>query len=319
MDKIDLTCPQCGGTMEHDAGRETLHCPFCGYGAVLQRTDPGSIREKAYARQKGILQANAEAEKAKKRSKRRGALIAFGVILALVLAALAYNALQPKTDPFEFIRMSFTGTTGEGTAEVVILPNAGGDVDPHKITYRVEPRHYLSEGDVVTVTAESGDYALSPTKKTYVVTGLDTYLADLNALSEKAVEMIHNKSDITVDRAVTGAGITITPAKTEPSVMYLTTDGQGGNTLYDVYRAQYSEKDGGFAERYVVIYYTDIIVRDSGTPTMSYRDTMYTGQIIETLDDGYGGYMTGYKSLKDVKADILAHQSSAVELQEREP
>jgi len=42
------------------------------------------------------------------------------------------------------------------------------------------------------------------------------------------------------------------------------------------------------------------------------------GGVIETLDRTYGGYMTGYKTLKDVKADILSHQSKAVTLQERE-
>ena len=320
--KIDLTCPRCGGTMERDEARKLLRCPYCGHSAILQTTDPDSIEANAYARQRGILHANAEAERAQKRRRAKVAAIILGaglaLLLTLMLAAGLYVKLQPKVDPFAYITVSFSGVTGDGTAEVVLLETTDGDVDPRNITYRVEPRHYLSEGDNVTVTAESSAYMLSPTSKTYRVEGLDTCLTDLNALSDGAVEMIHNKSEMTVASAVEGAGIAIQVSSTEPCVMYLTTDGKDSNTLYDVYLARYPEEDGSFAERYVVIYYTNIIVRDTEQPTMSYDSTMYEGQIIETLDKGYGGYMTGYKSLKDAKADILAHQKTAVTLQERD-
>lgn len=315
IEKIDLTCPKCGGVMEQDKARSVLHCPYCGHEALLRPAGEEAARALGCARQQGVLQANAEARKAKKRKKALGALIALCVLAFLVLAAALYNALQPKVDPFACIAVSFTGENGEGTAEVQRLAPANG-VDPASISYSIEPRHYLSLGDIVTVTASSSDYRLSPTSKTYVVEGLDTCLTDLSALSEKAMLMIHNKSDITLAMATEGAGSNLRPQQTEPVVTYLTTDGDG-NTLYDVYKVLYPEPDGGAAERYFVIYYTDIIVRDTAEPTMSYRGTMYTGQIIKTLDRGYGGYVTAYFSLKDVKADILSHQNSAVTLQER--
>ena len=316
--KIDLTCPKCGGNMERDAEHKMLRCPYCGHGVFLQTTDPGSIEANAYARQKGILHANAEARRARKRNLLKAAAVIVGVLIALMIAVCAVVKLQPKVDPFAYITVSFSGNTGDGTAEVTLLETAEGNVDPQKITYRVTPRYYPSEGDVVTVTAESLEYPLSPTSKTYRVEGLDTCLTDLNGLSDEAVEMIHNKSEMTVAKAVEGAGIAIPVASTEPCMMYLATDGRDRNELYDVYLATYPEKDGGFAERYVVIYYTNIIVRDTQQPTMSYDGTMYQGQVIETLDKGYGGFMTGYRSLKDVKADILAHQTKAITLQERD-
>ena len=137
-------------------------------------------------------------------------------------------------------------------------------------------------------------------------------------LRDKAEQMIHDKSDMTVSMAVEGAGTASRPTSVNPCIMYLTTDGRNSNTLYDVYRVTYPEKDGSDAERYVVIYYNNIVIRNTEQPTMSYDRTMYTGQVIEALDKGYGGYMTGYKSIKDVKTDILTHQSKAVTLQERE-
>ena len=318
VEKIDLSCPQCGGNMERDTERQMLHCPYCGHEVMLQHNDAASIKEKAYARQQGILQANAEAEKKKKLSKVKVGLIIVGVIFAFIAAAMVYNALQPKVNPFDYIAVEFSGTTGDGTAEIVYLPTENDEVNPREISYRLSERAYLSEGDTVTVTASSSTYNLSPTSKAYKVKGLDTYLAELNAISDKAVEMIHNKSDMTVDMATDGLGISLRPTSTTPCVMYLTTDGKSGNTLYDIYKAVYPEKDGSTADRYIVVYYTNIVIRDTAEPTMSYDSTMYTGQIIETLDKGYGGYVTGYKSLKDAKADILSHQSKAVTLQERE-
>ena len=314
VQKIDLTCPKCGGNMERDTEKRLLHCPYCGHEAMLQRDD---TEEKAYARQRGIERAKMEAEELSKRRRRRGVLIAAAVVLAFILAAAVVSALQPKVDPFAYIDVVFSGETGDGSAEVV-RKAADGKVDPELINYRVDPRSWLSEGDVITITADSSEYKLSPTKKTYKVEGLDTVLKDLSALSDKAVEMIHNKSDITAGMAVEGAGTSDAPTSVERCVMYLVTDGRSESTLYDVYKVQYPEKDEGYAERYVVVYYAGIIVRDTEEPTMSYDRTMYMGGVIETLDRTYGGYMTGYKTLKDVKADILSHQSKAVTLQERE-
>jgi len=319
LEKLDLTCPKCSGTMDYDKTKQTLRCPYCGHEEMLHQTNADSIEAKAYARQKGILLANEEAENAWRKRKRKGILIAVCVVLCLGLAGYIYSALQPKVNPFDYITLSFSGTTGDGTAEVVRQTDDKSEVDPHEITYSVEPRHYLSEGDIVTVTASSITYTLSSTSKTYRVTGLDAYLTDLQALSENAVEMIHNKSEITVSSAISGAGTSVKASSFVPCIMYLTTDGKNSNTLYDIYQVLYPEKNGGSAKRYVVIYYTNIVVRDTKEPTMSYDRTMYTGQIIETLNNSYGGYMTGYKRLKDAKADILSHQNKAVTLQERKP
>ena len=319
VDVLDLTCPKCGGTMEPDRAHGSLTCPFCGYEQLLMPSEADSIEEKAYARQKGILQANAEADKAKKRSRIKVRLIIFGVIAAfiaaLVLIGVVYNAVAPKVDPFEYITVEFSGKTGEGSASVVYKEVPDSEVDPRAITYTVSPRNYLSEGDTVTVIASSIEYTLSSKSKTYTVEGLDKYLTDLTSLSENALTMIHNKSDILVD-SVKGYASTSTKAKSvEPCIMYLATDGNT-NMLYDVYKLVFAEKDGSDCERFAVIYYKNVIVHDTDEPTMSYESTMYTGQIIQVLDNSYAGYMTGYKSLKDVKADILSHQSSAVTLQE---
>ena len=283
-------------------------------------SDADSIEEKAYARQKGILQANADAEKAKKRSRLKIRLIILGVIAGLIallfIIGAVYNFVRVKINPFEYIGVEFSGKTGEGSAEIV-LKDATDEVDPHNITYVVSPRSYLSEGDTVTVTASSSSYALSEHSKTYVVKGLDAYLSDLLSLSDKALRMIHNKSDIIIDKVTDDASSYVKPTSVCVCVTFLTTDGNT-NTLYDVYKVTFPEKDGTECERFAVAYYKNVIVHDTDEPTMNYESSMYCGQIIEVLNDSYAGYMTGYKSVKDAKADILSHQSSAVTLQELE-
>ena len=116
--KIDLTYPKCGGNMERDAEHKMLRCPYCGHGVFLQTTDPGSIEANAYARQKGILHANAEARRARKRNLLKAAAVIVGVLIALMIAVCAVVKLQPKVDPFAYITVSFSGNTGAGTAEV---------------------------------------------------------------------------------------------------------------------------------------------------------------------------------------------------------
>ncbi len=313
---LDLTCPKCGAVMEANRAKGSLKCPYCGYEEMLTPSDSDTLEEKAYARQKGILRANAEAEKSNKRRRLRVCLIAAAVIAALFAAAFIYNALQPKVNPFDYVTVEFSGKTGDGTAELVYLNNENGDIDAHAITYSISPRSYLSEGDIVTVTAQSSTYSLSPNSKTFKAEGFYTYLTDLSSLSDKAVEMIHNKSDMLTEMAAGGTA-SVKPVSSQPYMMYLTTD-KKTNTLYDVYRVVFSEKDGTECERFTVVYYRNIIVHDADEPTMSYESSMYEGQIVEVLNDSYAGYMTGYKSLKDAKADILAHQSSVVTLQERE-
>lgn len=315
VDVLDLTCPKCGGTMEPDRAKGSLHCPYCDYEQLLTPSDEETAEAKAYARQKGILQANAEAEKTKKRSKLKKHLIIVGVIVAFFAAAFIYNELQPKINPFDYITVEFTGNTGSGSAEVVYVENEDSEVDPRNISYTVSPRGYLSEGDTVTVTASSSTYVLSETSKTYTVEGLGTYLTELDSLSVKAVTMIHNKSDILVER-VTSCAFT-KPKSVTPCKMYLTTDGKS-NMLYDVYRIIFPDDEDTESERFAVVYYKNVIVHDTDEPTMNYDSSMYCGQIIEVCDNSYEGYITGYKALKDAKADILSHQSTAITLQERE-
>lgn len=314
LEKIDLTCPKCGGNMEVDKENHSIHCPYCGHEVILEKSDSESIEEKSYARQKGILRANQENQTVKKKRKAKIAVITSGVIVLIILLSVVYYLLQPKIDPFKYIDVSFSGKSGDGSAEIVYKNDEAEDIELNNITYRISPNNYLSNGDTVTVTAESSDYMLSASSKKYTVSDLYSFLTELDSVSEKAEQVIHNKSRLTVDMDIGNTGyLSVAPYK-----MYLTIDGNRGNTLYDIYKVEYKNNDNSTAVRFVVVYYKNIIIFDTDEPSMSYEGTMYSGQIIRTLDKGYNGFMTGYKSIDDVKADILSHQSSAVKLQERD-
>lgn len=313
-DVLDLTCPQCGGTMEFDAEKREITCPFCNHKEVMKYAyDADTIQERAYARQQGVLKANAGAERRQKRRAAKAKWITLLIVFGFVLAGvISYCVQTPRVDPFENISVNFSGVNGSGRAEIVYNGAKNGKID-----YDIDPDDDLSVGDVVTVKASSSDYRLSPSVKSFTVEGLDMYLTDLDALSDNAIEMIHNKSDSTVKMAADGAASSATLESLTPHTMYLITDGQHYNTLYDIYLVRYRSNHDKVSERYVVAYYKNVVVRDTEEPTMQYESTMYTGNIIQALDDAYGGYITGYNTLKDVKADILSHQKTAVTLKER--
>jgi len=316
INKIDLTCPQCGGTMELNEAKHMLVCPYCGHTEILEEEQKETFAEKAYARQDAINRANEAAEKRKKKSKARRTLIILLVIALFFGAIASIGALIPKTDPFALITVTFSGVNGDGEAEIVYLTDTDSEVDPRAISYHISPQRYLSEGDTVTVTADSDEYALSPTTKRYTVEGLETCLKDLDGLSDKALEMIHNKSDSMAQKALYGA---YNKADSfAPCMLYLVTDGKDYNTLYDIYKATFTESDGHVSERYVAVYYRNAIVRDTEEPSMQYDGSMYIGEIIQAFDNTYGGYITAYYSLKDAKADMLTHTGSAVTLKERQ-
>lgn len=313
--RIDLTCPQCGGNMEHNEEKHMLACPYCGHTEILEENNADSLAQKAYARQAGILQANEEAEQRKKTKKTRRKLLIILIVILVIGGIAGIAQLMPKTDPFECITLSFSGIDGDGEAEIVYLTDTDSDVDPRLITYHLSPERYLSEGDTVTVTAESSDYSLSPTKKLYTVEGLDLYLTDLNSLSDEAMAMIHNSSESMAKKAVTGAYGD--PATIAPYITYFVTDGKKDNAIYDIYKVTFNEKDGTVCERYTGVYFTNVLVRDTEEPTMRYDNSMYFGDIIEAYDNSYGGYITAYFSVKDARSDILSHQDKDVTLQER--
>lgn len=343
-DDIDLTCPKCNGQMEINEQQTQAVCPYCGYQAFFEDESPERVQEIAYAYRKGVLKAEEEAAKKaekkaarnskkasttkKKSGKGRTALIVIGIFLLIGLVSYAYERITaPEVDPFEAIDVVFEGSSGSGYAYVDVHSPTSGTYDAYDIDYEVSQRYGLAEGDTITVTATSTRYRLNPKTKVYTVEGLDLLLDDLEGLSGNAIDAIHARSVVTLNKAVSNSRVTAELQSLEPVVLYLYMENGSGsalshNVLYDVYKATFLVNGTMSSELYLVAYYDDIVVRDSTLATIDYDYTSTTGDYVEIGDqysnmENYGGYISGYKTLEEAKLGLQDRQYRASQMQER--
>ena len=200
MNMISLTCPSCGGTMEVDAGKESIVCPFCGRKTLLQKTDYAKLE---YERQMGKARADAERLKMQRQEERKPKLIALGVLLAFVaLAAVimlftpgndVYKLTHPiEVDPFENVWLRFSGENGSGRAE--LANRNGGELQD--LTFDVMPETNLRNGDIVTVRPHSlPGYRFLSEEKTFTVWGLVAYVEEMSELREEDLAKLHENTE----------------------------------------------------------------------------------------------------------------------------
>lgn len=154
-------------------------------------------------------------------------------------------------------------------------------------------------------------------ERKYTVEGLDTYLSDLSNLDDASIEVIHSKTE-SLNRYNTEPSSLITNevVSAEPVKMFLLTDGKNQNILYDVYEVTYKMHDDSVKTVYLAVYYKNIIVRQGEDVSIDYDACMYTGNIIN-LGDYRDSVISGYMTLKEVKADIQTKQETAMKIMER--
>jgi len=319
MKIIDLACPQCGANIEPDSKVEKAVCKYCGYQALLEREDTleeiaAKAQSKSYGYHKGKLQA--EAEMAKEASGQQKKELPTWVYVVIVLAVIGLagwilsNAVKPKVNPFDCIEISFEGTDGDG--EVVIKRMHKGDVDPNRIDYDISKTDDLIQGETISIVAESSEYRLTETSKTYVVEGLDEYLKDINDIPEETLQMIHQKA-----KSVQELNLSSHPEAFEsmkPVKLFLLTDRERKSQLYVVHEVTFSTEEGNLTY-YVSTGFDGVVLRKESEASVYLPGGTYYGNAVGTGKTGF--FITGYKSLDAVRADILTSQEKNMELTER--
>lgn len=320
MKTIDMNCPNCGAPLKQTTDREKAVCDYCGYQMLLEREDTiEEIREKAHAKSygyhKGKLDAEAEAQaQAAKKEKRRGikkTAIIIGVILLIVIASVFSTTLsKPQINPYDYVQVSFQGVDGEG--EVLLDIESGTEeIDTSYIHYEVSKDYQLTQGETITIYADSEQYRLSEKAKSYVVEGLDEYLKDLTDIPKEALEMIHLKAESELDYHLEYCKNAGTFESMMPVKLFLATDGKQTNKIYDVFEAHFVTEDGE-ETHYIVADFSDVIVREDGQISMSMSGDISLGNYIQI--DVF--WIRGYNSLEEVRAALLTGQDSYMELKE---
>ncbi len=319
-----LRCPGCGAPLKKDPDSSMAKCEFCGQEVLV---DDGSaerrhLEEMAYAREKARYEAQIAQERREKRERQHHPMLfLYAVLLAIgVVLGLARVAVSPKCDPFACATVEFSGVNGEGRAEIV--KKGGGGIDTNEIDYRLSADRDLSEGDVVTLTADSDKYRLTSRSKQFKVTGLEQYLTELDSLSDEVLGLIHQKSAEICDSNLHGA-VGLSEANEilsrEPCCMYLATDGKNRNILYDVARLVVSTYEGGEKTVYITAYYNNIIVLDGEEKSFHYDRCMYRGNQIWLGENTLrNGLIEGFESPESAELDLRTRMESGMKILSRQ-
>ena len=327
FEKLDLSCPRCGGVMEIKKEENQIYCPYCKHKILLKKKESikeliEKERQMSYARKDGENLAIEESEKRKhKRKVLNKIIVTFSIIfsiafLVLISFLVVWGTKKKMDDPFKYVSINFTGTNGHGKAEVVI----NDSYIKNDITYKLSRTSNLKNDDIIYVTAESDKYRFVIKKKNIKVKGLYNYLFSLDQLTDEIKEHIYSKSsELQKKRIENGYSFKGIIKSIEPYKIYLNTDGKTNSFLYVTHLVKISTKTGNIYERYLVTEYKNIIVINKKDDLIRYDSMDNIGSIIAAGTDyagnkDYIGYITGFKSISDFEEYISGNNNTSYKI-----
>ena len=327
--KIDLTCPSCGAEMQISEDQKMAVCPYCRkklYFAMENgKLTAKEAEERSYGETRGKLRAEAEAEAAEERRKSfrkwKHRLIGIGIFVGLGLAAGLYGeAKKQRVDPFPYVTVEFSGVSGEGKAELK-RGNYPASVNEYYLGYQVEPRERLSNGDTVTVQATSDRYRLTKSVEKYTVTGLDSYLSDLDSLDGTKLEMLHSTSLAAIRNTYFPNSISGIKRSEEisakPVKLVLLSKGNK-NVLSDIFEMTYRGPDGKEKTVYQCTRYRNVLFRSGNNTSFDYSTYMATGHSVYLGSTTNDDTASGYDTLEEAVADSRKTSESDMTVTERD-
>ena len=278
-----LVCPSCGGRMELSPDGKTAACPYCGHELILETEGAG---QEEYARRMAKARAEEDIKDMRTRRQRlrrlKGWLIALCVIVGifLVCALVPGNGMHetffPRTvDPFEAVRVSYSGMSGTGKAEAVLPGGAGEYAEETEL--ELLPRTGLSNGDTVTVKAKApAGWRFVPAEKQFTVEGLSEWVLRTDQLSGDNLAAIHSNTERLIREdweeilsSSLARELTYTPYR-----LYLFVTDEDSfyerNVLYDTYEVQVTREDGSVFTSYEACRYAELKIPADGVLTADY-------------------------------------------------
>lgn len=319
MKLIDITCPKCGAALKPELNKEAVLCEYCGTTLGIEKEDSledisAKAEARAYGYYKGQMRAKAEEKAARKRipNKVKVPLLVIGVLIFIGSLAWTVTELtKPVINPFDCIAVSFQGADGKGS--VVLKPtHAVEGVDINHIDFHISKDNFLSEDDSISIDASSKYYRLEEKTKVYIVGGLNKYLTDLDNISEESLEMIDRKMRTSLEGNLAAAKDAGCLVEMKPVKLFLSTNGQKRNKLYEVFEVSFETKDGQ-KTYYVSAYYEGVVVSEenrviiSGTYGICFG---YPKRVTDTVE------ICGHDSMSGVRTEIYLDEISGLEIKE---
>lgn len=303
IELISLECPSCGGTMQYEKGQQKAECPYCGKAVIVSEEQ----KPQAHYAQPQLAQ-----QPKKRRRTVMGTLSTIGAIILAVLAAIGIKRMNEVTaDPFEFVRMEFSGVSGSGTARLV--NSSEGELQ--NIRFTLDRQRGLSNGDSVCVTAEKlGGYRWTQSKKSFTVSGLDEALSSLAGLNDDVFAQFYEASGIQLEKAwkgVSSGGVPVEWSAEKHKLYLLVSDGsaRNDNLLYDTYKTTVRFPNGEEREFYQAVCFTNVLKKADGSISADYSSaSMENWQLGYNLGFAPSDAFYGWESLREMELEFEGMQ-----------
>ena len=314
---VSLTCPSCGGKMELKAEGERAECPYCGHIILIEKEDPA---RKAYEMRMAKARAEEDIrdlqEKKQRRRRLKGCLIALCVIAVILLINMLipgspmHELAFPRTaDPFTFVKIKYSGMSGEGRAEPEIFDrSAAGYTD--SVLFEITPNTGLSNGDTVTVKAKApAGWRFEPSEKQFAVEGLTAWVLQTDQIEGANLDAIHANTERLIREdweeilsSSLAQDMTISPYR-----MYLfVADDKSAyerNVLYDTYEVNVTRADGSVLTSYEACRYASLKIPSDGVMTADYGSLMGFN-LGYNHGFSYAHSFSGWTDVSEMEADL---------------
>ncbi len=328
MRKIDLKCQNCGAMMHVSDDKTEVVCPYCKNKFLLSTDDDifelaKKEEQLSYARKSGERKAIEESEKRQKKHKFFSKIRILLIIILIFMGCFLINyfSLEEMKDPFSCISVEFVGVDGKGKAKLIDNKSCEYYSD---IEYSFSKENDLKESETIYVFVSSDKYRFGISSKKYKVEGLSRYLYDLSNLTDASIEKVHNYSYNHLSSKAFGSTFSGEIVSLEPYKLFLLTDNESVNTLFDVYKTSIKTPTGNIYEKLVVAYYEDFLLLNSDE-LFSYSKLYHCGGVIKAgdpnaisaLDKNYVGYIIGFESIEDFKAYLSEGNDGSFVIKEK--